>query len=333
MKDSAAELVSDVTQEEKSKEELLAQKSPSEKIEFSEKFWWGAFIACLGVLIFAYLNMLTEAYHMWQGGLYSHGYLIPGIALVLFWLRRHPIGDVPMSQRLIGVGCLAFSQYLRVVFCAYTTLDMWTFIMAFMSLILIVGGFRMLRWAGPVGVLLIFMFPIPWQWEQALLMPMQEFATTVSTYFLQTLGFTALQEGNTIHLSHGKIGVVEQCSGLRMTTILLALSVSLVLLNERKHWENAVILIMAIPIALLTNIIRITVTAMVLSFWPNSPTVEKLVHDMAGFCMVPLAILFLIGLQAMMSNLFIEEEKSHVGNDVMESPEAVFWRDRKHIAD
>lgn len=327
---SPAESATSENMEMENAENSAGNSGPELLPAAEEKIAWGVFGVFLVILFWGYLNVLTEAYFAWQGGLYSHGYLIPGIAAVLFWLRKQPIRKVPDFQRWVGVGLLVFSQVVRVYMCSYGTVDMWTFILAFLAIILIVGGFPMLRWAGPVGALLFFMFPLPWHWEQYILMPMQEFATYMSTNLLLVLGFSAMQAGNTIHLNQSQIGIVEQCSGLRMTTILLALSVSLVLLNERRHWENAVILIMAVPIALLTNIIRITVTAIAIAFFRSW---EHTVHDIAGFCMVPLAIAFLVGLQAIMSSLFVEEDNYRTGNDVMESPQDVFWRDRKHIKD
>ncbi|MDO4584164.1 MAG: exosortase/archaeosortase family protein [Planctomycetia bacterium] len=299
----------------------------------SEVTTWSFFGILLVVLIAAYWNMFQEAYFAWQGGLYSHGYLIPAISAILLWLRRKPLQVVPPWQRGVGLGVLCLAMFLRGQYCAYTVLDMWTFVLAFTALLLLTGGFSMLRWAGPVAALLLFMFPIPWQMEQALLVPMQNFATTVSTLFLQIFGFVAIQDGNTIHLADTQIGIVEQCSGLRMTTILLALSLALVLLNERSKIENVVILIFAIPIALATNITRIVVTGMVYSFFPHNPTVEKFVHDAAGIGMVPLAIAMLIGLQAILSRLLVDDESTDLQTEIIENPQEVFWRDKKKIED
>ena len=299
----------------------------------SEKPAWLMFGGLLLVLVWAYWNMFQEAYAAWQGGLYSHGYLIPFIAAVLFWLRRHPLVPVPMWQRWIGVGVMAGAILMRIYFCSFSVFDMWTFILAFVALILLVGGFSMLRWAGPIAILLIFMFPIPWQVERMLLDPLQNLATTVSVFCMQTMGFTAIQEGNTIHLANTQVGIAEQCSGLRMTTILLALSVALVLLNERSKLENAVILIMAIPIALTTNITRIVVTAMTKSFIPDNAAVDKFVHDAAGICMVPLALVLLIVLQVILSHLFIDDTGDEQTTMAMEAPGAVFWDDKHKIVD
>ncbi len=336
---SAPGAAAESTDDSKNVPDVLKKQAPKKELpppaeDTNELLAWSVFGVLLAILIGGYLNMLEVAYHHWHGELYSHGYLIPGIAVVLMWLRRQPILDVPMKQRWMGVAVLGLSQLARVYLAPYEVPDMWTFVPAFLGIIMIVGGYRMLRWAGPVAALLVFMFPLPWTVQQEILPPLQTLATTVSTHFLQILGIFARQEGNTIHMAQSTLGVVEACSGLRMTTILLALSVALVLLNERQIWENVVILIMALPIALLTNIIRITATGVVMAMYPNNQAVEKVVHDVAGFCMVPLAIGFLVGLQAIMSHIFIDTSTDYAtGNDVMESPQDVFWRDRRHIKD
>lgn len=312
----------------------VASREVSIPPEAPSEFWaWCTFGALLAFLVFSYWNMFREAYFAWQGGLYSHGYLIPFIAAWLFWMRRKPLEPVPTWQCLLGVALLVLSVMLRVYFCAWQVFDMWTFILAFTSLIIIVGGFSMLRWSWGICVLLVFMFPIPWQFEQALLVPLQNLATTVSVFFLQVFGFTAVQEGNTIHLAQTQLGVADQCSGLRMTTILLALSVTLVMVGEKTKTENVLILLSAIPIALVTNITRIVVTGMIMAFSPDNESLHKFVHDAAGICMVPLALGLLIFVQWVVSHLFIEDDEEEQTTSAMESPGSVFWDNKRKVID
>ena len=147
---------------------------------------------------------------------------------------------------------------------------------------------------------------------------------------MKILGFAAFQDGNSISLGTSRIDIIEQCSGLRMTTIFLALSIALVLINEREWWENVIILLMAIPIALVTNITRIVTTGMAIFMFPESETLKKLVHDGAGLCMVPLAIALLVLLQYILTKIFVEDEgPSQL--DMMDNPQDVFWKDQKHI--
>jgi exosortase len=271
---------------------------------------WIGFGLLMGLLVFGYWNSLKEAAAYWEGPQYSHGWLIPLFTVVLLWMRQQPLTEVPPIQRWYGVGILAVSLLLRIG-CAWYGLDipdMVTFVPAVLGVIWIIGGWPMFRWAGPAAAFLIFMFPLPWSVEQALLTPLQTLATRVSTYVLQTLGFGAYYEGNRIQIEEVQLGVVDACSGLRMTTIFLALSVAIVLIADRPWWENLVIVLSAVPIALTVNVIRITVTG-ILHVVASAELANMVFHDLAGWLMVPLALILLWIEVSILSNLFVEVEE------------------------
>src|SRR5205085_7780945 len=135
-----------------------------------------------------------------------------------------------------------------------------SFVPAVAGLFLMVGGWPVFKWSAPAIGFLIFMFPLPGPLDTGLLRPLQGLATRASTYCLQTIGASAYSEGNTIFVGDVHMGVVEQCSGLRMLTMMVALSVAFTLVTNRPLWERIVIVASSVPIALAVNIIRITVT-------------------------------------------------------------------------
>jgi exosortase/archaeosortase family protein len=67
----------------------------------------------------------------------------------------------------------------------------------------------------------------------------------------------------------------------------------MVFIIERPWWDKFVILLSAIPIALLVNIIRITVIGLLYWITPDNNIAHKLGHDWAGLFMMPLALGFL----------------------------------------
>ena len=103
-----------------------------------------------------------------------------------------------------------------------------------------------------------------------------------------------------------KLGVVDACSGLRMLTIFCALAVGLVMVGKRTWWENGVILASAIPIALIVNAVRITVTGVLFQV-ADSEFAERVFHDWAGLVMMPMAIGMLFAEQFVLSQLFLPE--------------------------
>ncbi|NQT36521.1 MAG: exosortase [Planctomycetes bacterium] len=246
------------------------------------------------LLVWGYWNSLSEASLYWIRPQYSHGYLVPLFTLVLLWMRRQPLSEVKPVERWWGVGLLAVGLGLRLL-AAQSALDipdMVTFVPSLGGIVLLAGGVRMLRWAGPAVGFLIFMFPLPWTLEQALLAPLQAQATRASTYALQTLGIGAYHIGNRISIGDLEMGVVDACSGLRMTTIFLALSVAIVLVTDRPWWERVIVLLSAIPIALVVNVTRITVTG-VFYVTVGEEWVDAYLHDFFGYAMMFMALILL----------------------------------------
>jgi exosortase len=137
---------------------------------------------------------------------------------------------------------------------------------------------------------LVFMFPLPSLFENSLLLFLQKLAAISSTWVLQLLGAPALRDGNRIMIDQLPLEVADACSGLRMLTIFGAMSVAMAILINRPWWDRVTVLLSAIPIALITNVIRITLTALLFMLFPESELIHQLVHDWAGLAMMPIAM-------------------------------------------
>jgi exosortase len=261
-----------------------------------------------GLLVFSYWPGLLNAKASWNNPQYSHGWIVPLFSVaILFWWRQ-PITPVAVSARLAGLGLLVASLALRLLVARYRiiTIDMYTFVPALAGVVLMGGGWSMFRWAWPPIGFLIFMYPLPDEATRYLLGPLQTMATMVSTYAIQTLGVDAIREGNQIVVGERHLGVVDACSGLRMLTIFIALSVAIVMLGNLEWYESLVIMGSAIPIALIVNAIRITLTGVMYTINPD--IAEKIFHDWAGYFMMPMALGLLYLVQTLLSVLFVVDD-------------------------
>jgi exosortase len=228
---------------------------------------------------------------------YSHGYLVPGFAALLLWLRRSHLAPTGEAPGWLGVSLLLAGVLLRLAgtYLYIDWLDAVSLVPCLAGLIVLLGGRSALRWTWPALAFLLFMFPLPYRAETALAHPLQRLATRTSTYALQTLGLPALAEGNTILLTHGRIGVVEACNGLSMMLIFFALATAVALLGKRPVLDRVVIVLSAVPIAILSNVARITATGA--AYELLSPAAARVIfHDWAGWLMMPFA-LALLGLE------------------------------------
>jgi exosortase len=158
------------------------------------------------------------------------------------------------------------------------------------GLCLLFGGWRVLVWSWPSIAFLFFMLPLPWRLETALGPPLQFIATFASTYLLHTLGFMAYAEGNVIQLNEAQIGVVEACSGLSMLITFIALSTAAAVVVKRPLLDRIVLVASSVPVALVANIARITLTAILYDTVGNH-VASLFYHALAGWLMIPLALL------------------------------------------
>lgn len=289
----------------------MASSTPSEKLgpPFAA---WLVMGVLVGVLIWSYWPGLMVAAATWRSPQYSHGWLVPLFAVAMLAWRRAPLAPVTTRGRLAGLAVIAASLAVRLGAAWYriVTIDMDTLVPALVGVVILTGGLGMLRWAGAPLAFLIFMYPLPDEATRYLLGPLQTVATIASTYLLQTLGFEAFREGNQIVLGDSRLGVVDACSGLRMLTIFVALTVGWVLVDRTAWWERLAIVASSIPIALAVNVARITVTGMM--FTVNEALAERVFHDWAGFVMMPLAIALLVAIRQLVAAAVIEERAAPV---------------------
>lgn len=249
-------------------------------------------------LLWAYWPNLTEIAACWSSNpLYSHGYLVPLFSLFLLWQRRGLLEDAPIEPSWWGVpvGLGAMALHLVGTFFYIDQLSAGALPVALAGLSLACGGWACCRWSWPAVAFLVFMLPLPYRLEVALAGPLQRLATVASTYVLQTFGLPAVAEGNIIIMQEAKIGVEEACNGLGMLVTFFALTTAVALVLQRPLLDRLVIVLSALPIALLANLIRIVATGLAAEY--AGPELADLIfHGLAGLLMMPLA-LALLGLE------------------------------------
>jgi exosortase len=265
-------------------------------------------VAATMAVVWAYWATFAELTRRWAADpQYSHGWLVPVFAAVLLWFRRDLLPENGPKPTWWGLPLLAGGIALRFVgsWLYFEWFDSLSLIPCLAGACLMMGGKSVWQWAWPSIVFLAFMIPLPFRLANALSDPLQHLATLTSTFALQTLGMPALAEGNTIQLDDVQINIVEACSGLSMLIVFFALSTGTALIVRRPLWEKGVILLSAIPIALVANILRITVTGVLFRLVSNEAA-DAFFHDAAGWLMMPVALGLLGGELWLLSKLLID---------------------------
>ena len=227
---------------------------------------------------------------------YSFGFLVIPIALAIFWHRRGLLDRARRAPRWWGFIPLAVALGARVLFYDWNEQYLETALIpaVIACLALALGGWHLLGVAWPSIVFLFFMLPLPPSVNMILAYPLQRLATLGSVSVLQLTGLPVLAEGNVITVGAEPLEVAQACNGLSMLLTFVTLISALVILMPRPLWERLILLASAIPIALVTNIIRIVATAWCYHRFGHELG-EKYTHDAADLAMplIALALAFL----------------------------------------
>jgi exosortase len=295
--------------------------APSSSSSTSEQPGWSplqlaAFAVVLLALGLAYAPSLIYLSKIWASeSNYSHGYLVVPAALLILWLRRDSFDQTKVAPSIWGWVLLVAVLGLRALL--YERNEQWmedaTFPLAVAAVALAFGGWHMLRWSLPAIIFLGFMLPLPNRVNVQLAYPLQRLATIGSCNLLETMGLPAVAEGNVVIISGQRLEVARACNGLSMMLSFLALLTAAAILVQRPLLDRIVLLVTAIPIALLVNILRITITALCFNFFGTDelrlPLGIQLPHDWSGWLMMPMGLILVWLELQILSWLVVEEQE------------------------
>lgn len=267
-----------------------------------------AFVLC--AVLWLYWPILVGFAQRWDADpQYSHGPLIPLVAISIVWIRGIPLEDRQFNSSWSGLPLLIVGLALKFVgsYFYYEFLEAVSLIPTVVGATLMIAGRRLFKSLWPATVFLIFMMPLPYRLEVSVLQPLQNLATNVSTFFLQTLGFAARHEGNVVWIGATPVGIAEACSGLRMMTGFVALAGGAAFVVETEKWKRLCLFLSAIPVALICNVCRVTSMGIVHAVTENS-SVHSTLHDVLGWLMPVGAAALLWGELLLLDRLLIAED-------------------------
>jgi exosortase len=140
--------------------------------------------------------------------------------------------------------------------------------------------------------LLCFMVPIPNLIFNKITFPLQILASQLADASLMILNVPVLREGNILELPGQRLQVVEACSGIRSLLSLTFLSLVYGYFFEKRRWMRLVLFLITVPIAILANAGRVTVTGILSQIKPELS--EGFFHESTGW------VIFMIALAALL---------------------------------
>lgn len=269
---------------------ILQTKSLAEATEAKSLSFWIPWLIVGALLLGLYGQVVVGlADDWWSEPKASHGLLVPPLAAYVAWKRKHVTLSIPAAPDFRGLFLIAGSCLVLLIGKLGAE-----YFLSRISLVLLLAGFVYTFWgrqrlntlAFPL-LLLATMVPLPVIVYNQLAQPLQLFASEVSTKVAQFFGVSVYTEGNVIQLATTTLGVEEACSGLRSLAALVVMALLLGFVVCRRPAVRIVLLMLAFPIAVLVNVIRVAGTAVLAD--RNPDLAMGFYHTFSGW------LIFLVG--------------------------------------
>ncbi len=244
-----------------------------------------------------YFNTFRDLVGVWSSDQdYGHGFLIFPISLYLLWRRKDDLLSQPIHPSRWGIGILIFWAVLYAVGSIgkiSTIEDLSMLFFPIGAVAVLINWYAARIFLFP-SFFMIFMFPIPSEIYTRVTNPLLLVSTTMSFHILNALHLPVLQEGNLLNLPNYTMQVVLACSGIRSLLSILALAFLLGYLMTPSNILRLVFFMISVPIAMLGNVFRITVTAL-LAYFVSPDAAEGYSHTFAGLVTFGLSFILLYG--------------------------------------
>jgi len=199
----------------------------------------------------------------WSEPAQSQGLLILPLAAYIAIVRRERTLSIPVAPDNRGMIVIAMAAVLYVlgVLGADLFLPRLSFVVLLSGLVWTFWGTQRLRTLIFPLALFATMIPIPSLVYDGLSLPLKLLASHAAARIGQLLGLVIYQEGNIIQLARISFGVEEACDGMNAMVALVVSSLLLGALIPSRLPARLALPVLAVPVAIVANIVRIAGTA------------------------------------------------------------------------
>src|SRR6476619_1739740 len=284
-------------------------------------------IAIAVALAFVYFTMLVKLVNdWWHDENYSHGLLIPFVIAFMLWQERGRLSEAKrQTWTWIGAGGIALSLFMLWAGTAGAELFVQriSLVLMLVSVVIYFFGARIMQLLAIPLFLFLLSIPIPQIIFNRVAFPLQLFASRCAVSAMWFLNIPVLRQGNVIEMmprgasEPKRLAVVEACSGIRSLMTLITLAVIYAYFTKPKagasgkgddnkkfgmrvraalasvaFWRSLTLIVSAVPIAILTNAVRVSGTG-VLAHYYGTRVADGFFHSFSGWVVYIAAALLL----------------------------------------
>jgi exosortase len=243
----------------------------------------------------AYSGTIETLWRVWMHNPnYSHGFLIPPIAVWLVWRQRAVLSTCPTTGCWAGVAILVPAVLLQIAGLRgdVAMLQGVSLVLALAGIVLQLHGWKALRRLAMPIAFLIFMIPaLPW-FMDVLSFRLKIQAARGAVGFAQLIGVAVQRDGVNLLFPGGILAVENACSGLRSLVALMALGTLFGYLAPGAIWKRVLLFLLALPIAVFANTVRIAALCVYAGLAGPTEAAGSF-HKIGGYALFAIAFLLL----------------------------------------
>jgi exosortase len=236
------------------------------------------------LLVVLYADVIQKwALDIWNDQNYSHGMLIPFISLYLIWQRFDRIRETQAGINYKGLLFVVPALVLLVLasVAGEQFSQRVSFVILLYGLVLFLEGKEIARLLLFPIALFFFAIPLPYILYNAIAFPLKLVATKIAAGVIRLFGMPVFRDGNVIHLPHTTLEVVDACSGIRSLMTLITLAFLLASFQLRSFWKQALLVMLALPLAVAANAGRVALTGLLTK--SNPAWGSGTLHEITGW--------------------------------------------------
>ena len=279
---------------------LISIKFPTSPVD---RLRWVLGAAVVGLVYYGYWGQkagLGESAYEWLTGhwsdvsYYSHGPLIPLIAVWLAWWKRDELFAQPVVPTRNGwmVVAVAMALYYIGMKGGQPHTVVISFVVLLYGLVLSLAG------RAVFGVLffpitfLFLMIPLNFL-EERIGLPLRHLMAWASTVVLNVAGVETVKIGTQIVSHSFHLDVEKPCSGIRSLMALTTVTAAYGYVTQQAQWKRWVVFLSAIPLAVLGNMVRVVLIALVAQNYGQKVAMD--LHDsVAGYVVFGVALVAMV---------------------------------------
>lgn len=241
-------------------------------------------------------------------GDYSHGFLVPAFSLLVLWLKRNDLQNVPKKPARIFLVFIAGALLLH--YLGLKTQQTRISLFGMIGLLWSIPGYL---YGWKLAWMILFpcaflIFGIPMEVFENMTLPLRFINAEVAVSALQSIGIEVQRVGTAIFgppfdaSAELKLDVADACSGLRSITAMTALSAGYGYLVMKTFWSKWLIFLSSVPLAMAGNMFRIVAIGVIAEAF-GTDVAAGVIHDYSGFLVFGMAIALMVALSTLLNTL------------------------------